>query len=136
MKRIRELDFIRGIAILLVAAYHCAAHPLNGSKSALLDAYVKFLQTFGPNGVDLFFALSGFLVGGLLIRELAESGKLNIGSFIIRRIFKIWPLYYCYLAFIVVTGRHPPSYWFCAASPCWYSISPDSGLIPIPGWIH
>ena len=109
MKRIRELDFIRGIAILLVAAYHCAAHPLNGSKSALLDAYVKFLQTFGPNGVDLFFALSGFLVGGLLIRELAESGKLNIGSFIIRRIFKIWPLYYCYLAFIVVTGRHPLS---------------------------
>ncbi len=46
--------------------------------------------------------LSGFLVGGLLFKEFNTQKKMDIGRFLIRRIFKIWPSYYAYLAFLFV----------------------------------
>lgn len=45
-------------------------------------------------GVDLFFVLSGYLVSGLLFREYQKYGKLNVKRFLIRRGFKIYPLFY------------------------------------------
>ena len=56
----------------------------------------------GHAGVDLFFVLSGFLIGGLLFRELHDRGWLHVGRFIVRRGFKIWPSYAVYLAFVAV----------------------------------
>ena len=52
--------------------------------------------------MDLFFVLSGFLVGGLLFNELRGRGKLDVPRFLIRRGFKIWPSYYVYLAAVAV----------------------------------
>lgn len=54
------------------------------------------------SGVDLFFVLSGFLVGGLLISELRTRGEIDLKRFWIRRGLKIWPSYYLYLAYLVV----------------------------------
>ena len=56
-------------------------------------------------GVDIFFVLSGFLVGGLLIKEWKVRGRINSSSFLIRRGFKIWPQYYAYLLVMLAT-RH------------------------------
>lgn len=80
--RLRELDFLRGIAILLVLVRH---EPFN-----------HFLQRMGWIGVDLFFVLSGFLVSGLLFREHIKYGKILPGRFLIRRGFKIYPIYYIF----------------------------------------
>ena len=78
--RLRELDFLRGIAIVLVLMRH----------QQLFD----FTTKMGWIGVDLFFVLSGFLVSGLLFREYLKFGNIKPGLFLIRRGFKIYPIYY------------------------------------------
>ena len=58
-KREIELDFIRGIAILLVLSFHYRSH-----NRLFSSPFVDRLQSSGWVGVDIFFVLSGFLVGG------------------------------------------------------------------------
>ncbi|HSZ71107.1 MAG TPA: acyltransferase, partial [Cytophagaceae bacterium] len=82
MHRLRELDFLRGIAILLVLLNH--------------QYLFQFTRNIGWIGVDLFFVLSGFLVSGLLFKEYQKSGKIDPMRFLIRRGFKIYPLYYLF----------------------------------------
>jgi peptidoglycan/LPS O-acetylase OafA/YrhL len=100
MKREIELDFLRGIAILMVIDYH--------SPRKLLFTPFRLLgyRPFGWAGVDIFFVLSGFLVGGLLIKEWKVRGTIRTRHFLMRRGFKIWPQYYCYLLLAVLTGHH------------------------------
>jgi peptidoglycan/LPS O-acetylase OafA/YrhL len=78
--RLRELDFLRGIAILLVLMRH--------------QLLFEFTRKMGWIGVDLFFVLSGFLVSGLLFKEYIRFGNIKPGLFLIRRGFKIYPIYY------------------------------------------
>jgi peptidoglycan/LPS O-acetylase OafA/YrhL len=52
-------------------------------------------------GVTIFFTLSGFLITFLLLKELEKTGTIDIKKFYMRRILRIWPLYYVYL-FIVI----------------------------------
>lgn len=52
------------------------------------------LFAFGWTGVDLFFVLSGFLIGRQLWKEQQRTGTINVGRFIIRRGLRIWPLYF------------------------------------------
>jgi peptidoglycan/LPS O-acetylase OafA/YrhL len=80
MKRLRELDFLRGVAILLVFLRH--------------QPFSRYSKNIGWIGVDLFFVLSGFLVSGLLFKEYMRYGKINPGRFLIRRGFKIYPIYF------------------------------------------
>jgi len=98
-QRMIQLDVLRGIAILLVINRH---HLLNAGSSGILRPVAEPLYRMGWSGVDLFFVLSGFLIGGLLFQELRENGSLNIRRFLIRRIFKIWPSYYLYIAYVFV----------------------------------
>ncbi|RDJ98638.1 acyltransferase family protein [Paraburkholderia lacunae] len=99
-----ELDFLRGIAIIAVMGFHFHAVHTN---NFLLQIIEYPLKNFGREGVNLFFTLSGFLVGGLLLRQYAEKGHVNARRFIVRRIFRIWPAYYVLLAFHLLAGRHP-----------------------------
>ena len=82
--RIKGLDFIRGIAILLVLVRH----------STLTD---NIAYHFGWLGVDLFFVLSGFLVSGLLFREYLKNKSVKIGRFLYRRGLKIYPSFYIFV---------------------------------------
>lgn len=83
------LDGLRGLAILLVVLFHC--YYANGATpgSALAYALVPF-RTFN-RGVDLFFVLSGFLIGGILADTRGTAGYYR--SFYTRRAFRILPLY-------------------------------------------
>lgn len=80
VNRLRELDFLRGIAIILVLLRH--------------QHLFQFTTEMGWIGVDLFFVLSGFLVSGLLFKEYLKFGNIKPGLFLIRRGFKIYPIYY------------------------------------------
>jgi peptidoglycan/LPS O-acetylase OafA/YrhL len=104
-----ELDFVRGIAILLVIFYHFRK-PSTGIW--LLDGFNWVLNTGGGHGVDLFFVLSGFLVGGLLLKEYKETHALKPGRFLLRRMFKIWPPFYFLLLFHLFSGHHKASGFF------------------------
>jgi peptidoglycan/LPS O-acetylase OafA/YrhL len=78
--RLTELDFLRGIAVILVLFAH---HYLT-----------IYTATMGWIGVDLFFVLSGFLVSGLLFAEYQKFGNIDTKRFLIRRGFKIYPAFY------------------------------------------
>jgi peptidoglycan/LPS O-acetylase OafA/YrhL len=94
-----KLDALRGIAILLVFGRHQQISPDTAGALAIPAA---LWQRFGWTGVDLFFVLSGFLVGGLLLKEILKFGNLHPGRFLIRRGLKIWPSYYVYLAWVAI----------------------------------
>lgn len=82
-QHVRSLDGVRGLAILLVLALH-------------LFEYFKWFG-FGWMGVDLFFVLSGFLITGILLDSKDKPN--NYRNFIVRRVLRIFPLYYLSLAF-------------------------------------
>jgi peptidoglycan/LPS O-acetylase OafA/YrhL len=86
--RLKQLDALRAIAVLLVMGRHLTWNP------------VWF--RVGWTGVDLFFVLSGFLVSGLLFREYKASGQIRVLRFLGRRAFKIYPAYY-FLLILTVT---------------------------------
>jgi len=54
------------------------------------------------NGVTIFFTLSGFLITYLLLKE-KEISRIKIKDFYVRRVLRIWPLYYLYFALCMIT---------------------------------
>lgn len=99
-----ELDFLRGIAILLVMGAHFQV-PVSGVE--ILDWITHTVKMVGGVGVNLFFSLSGFLVGGLLLKELKSTGEVNAFRFLVRRALKIWPALYFLLLVHFLIGHHP-----------------------------
>lgn len=92
--RLLPLDVLRGIAILLVLF----RHPVVPSSAAgFFRPLAERMETIGWTGVDLFFVLSGFLVGSLLFEEIRTTGRVDVGRFLIRRGLKIWPGYFVLL---------------------------------------
>src|SRR5262249_15856566 len=59
----------------------------------------RLLFASGWMGVSFFFVLSGFLITYLILREIEVNGKLDILAFYVRRVLRIWPLYYLVIAF-------------------------------------
>ena len=81
--RLPELDLLRGVAIVLVLGRHMLWVPL--TSGGISGAIFRAWRNCGWIGVDLFFVLSGFLVGGLLLREGRQFGTLSPVAFLIRR---------------------------------------------------
>jgi peptidoglycan/LPS O-acetylase OafA/YrhL len=92
MSRAPGLDLLRAVAILWVMYYHGAVLGLlpNGDPVA----------TPGWMGVDLFFALSGYLIGSQLLRPLARGQEPDPGRFYLRRALRTLP------AYLVVVGLY------------------------------
>lgn len=89
-----ELDGLRFFAFFLVFIHH---HALFASISS-----VKFLHDFGWIGVDLFFVLSAFLFTKLLTIEYERFSTINFKKFYLRRIFRIWPVYFFIIAISLI----------------------------------
>ena len=102
------LDGLRTIAILLVVNHHFSARfaEVHGDN---FYSRLPFVIN-GWSGVDLFFVLSGFFIGGQLWKELLKDGTISIRRFILRRGLRIWPLFFfIYLCVFVL-------YWPDAAT--------------------
>src|ERR1700730_4353241 len=91
IKRVPELDGIRGIAIAMVIIWHYFTCLESNIAAGSWLAYMPKLTTLCYSGVDLFFVLSGFLIGGLLIDNRESRNFLQV--FYIRRAFRILPAY-------------------------------------------
>jgi len=92
--RIKEIDGIRGVAILLVVSFHYLNNQLLESTGTIGKALCK-ATGFGWVGVDLFFVLSGFLIGRIILRNISSPNLIK--TFFIRRALKIIPNYYLLL---------------------------------------
>jgi peptidoglycan/LPS O-acetylase OafA/YrhL len=88
--RLVALDLLRALAVLLVLGRH-------GKGFEDVPVLAEWRRG-GWVGVDLFFVLSGFLVGGLLFSELTAHGRVALGQFLVRRGLKIYPAFYVLLA--------------------------------------
>jgi peptidoglycan/LPS O-acetylase OafA/YrhL len=109
-KRMPELDGLRGVAILAVVIAHYFGEVPHG---------VPFL-TAGWLGVELFFVLSGFLIGGILMDN--RSSPQFFSTFYIRRAFRIVPIYYIVLAVVLLSSaalRNAHAAWVPPSMPPW-----------------
>jgi peptidoglycan/LPS O-acetylase OafA/YrhL len=91
-QRIPSLDGLRAISVSLVVFSHLFWHSVYASWFALL----------GHLGVRVFFVISGFLITGLLLRELDSTKHINLGKFYLRRTLRIFPPYYFLVLIIIV----------------------------------
>lgn len=90
-----NLDGLRFLCFVSVFFFHAFS---TDDKSIIKNGLYHFIKKdlFGEGnlGVNFFFVLSGFLITYLLIVEKENFGKINIASFYVRRILRIWPLFY------------------------------------------
>jgi peptidoglycan/LPS O-acetylase OafA/YrhL len=127
MKRVPQLDGLRGVAVLLVLVHNtCMSPPL----------HLGLLVANGWMGVDLFFVLSGFLITGILRDSRSSQGYFK--RFYARRCLRIWPLYYSALLFmfVIVPFIRPSeahTVFNARSSPWWsYLLFVQNFLVPVP----
>jgi peptidoglycan/LPS O-acetylase OafA/YrhL len=91
----KGLNELRGIAATLVVVSHIELYK---SRENIANLYQgsshDFIEHLGKNGVYLFFVLSGFLITYLLLSELHQKNDVDATKFYVRRVLRIWPLYY------------------------------------------
>jgi peptidoglycan/LPS O-acetylase OafA/YrhL len=97
--RIKELDGLRGIAVILVISFHLFKRAATLTEQPILREFSN-LTTVGWVGVDIFFALSGFLITSILLK--AKGSEHYFRNFYIRRILRIFPLYYVAIALVLL----------------------------------
>ncbi len=86
-----ELDLLRLLAFTMVFLHHTPAEYV--AWSPLLTQ----INHACASGVQLFFVLSSYLITELLLREREKTGSVHVQAFFMRRILRIWPLYFCFI---------------------------------------
>jgi peptidoglycan/LPS O-acetylase OafA/YrhL len=104
--RIAALDGVRGVAILLVLFFHFTSFM---GHSTLVGRGILNALRAGWAGVELFFALSGFLITGILWDARGVGTGNYFKAFYARRFLRIFPLYYGAIAFILLLGLLVPA---------------------------
>ncbi|MGA2048845.1 MAG: acyltransferase [Terracidiphilus sp.] len=127
-----ELDVVRFLAFLFVFLTHTLPHRGEARVDALLKGYTNLYYNSASAcvfGLSLFFTLSAFLICELLLREKQATGTVHVRQFYIRRILRIWPLYYLGLAlslpFAFPLAAHHDTLvgmsWYAVFLGAWYS---------------
>ena len=104
--RMVGLDVMRFIAVMMVLYAHATnfaeTRRFFGGKIGLFFDALYQLRVGCWVAIDLFFVLSGFLISGLLFQELARTGNVSVSRFLVRRGFKIYPVFWVMLLATVI----------------------------------
>jgi peptidoglycan/LPS O-acetylase OafA/YrhL len=121
------LDVLRLFAFLGVYLFHSYAGAQAVQSGPPWVISLNRLNSAGVFGVDLFFALSAYLITELLLREKRQFGELNVKAFYLRRMLRIWPLYFFAIALALIpffdadrafTWRYATSFLLLAGNWC------------------
>jgi peptidoglycan/LPS O-acetylase OafA/YrhL len=126
-----ELDGLRFYAFLGVFVFHILPEQpafYRGLHLPVPSLWMGIAKS-GASGVDLFFALSAFLITALLLRERQQTGGISLRLFYVRRSLRIWPLYFLVLAVGVVLAHTVPG-----QSLPWYYVV--GYLLFVGNWIN
>jgi peptidoglycan/LPS O-acetylase OafA/YrhL len=139
-----ELDALRFVAFLGVFMHHALPRDPRGylekGFSPLVIEWLLAAKEAGAYGLDLFFALSAYLITELLLREYASRGSFSVSAFYVRRALRIWPLYFTFLLLtvsvvplIIPAEKFGPAYiisfalffgnWVCAVMGIPFSVA-------------
>jgi peptidoglycan/LPS O-acetylase OafA/YrhL len=127
MKKIPQLDAVRGLAVLLVLVHNTNKYP---------SLHLGLISDNGWMGVDLFFVLSGFLITRILLDT--KQSECYFRNFYARRCLRIWPLYYSVLLFmfVIVPFLRPSeahAVFEARSSPWWaFPVFLQNFLVSIP----
>lgn len=130
------LNGLRALAACAVVLAHVSERLVEGG---FIDT--NHFSHFGGYSVTIFFTLSGFLITFLLLKEFEIQSKIDIKKFYIRRILRIWPLYFFYLLLVLILLKFqvPDTIWYYMFMipniPFAFHLSGCS-LITIPLLIH
>ena len=122
------LDGLRGFGSVIVLFYHCVMftgyfdpHGPQAAQAAWLPGFANGFWS----GIDIFFVLSGFLIGRMLIRDLERDGRLYYPSFFIRRGFRIFPAYYLVLSasLFLIAPLDIPVFRFLYLTDAWRTVA-------------
>lgn len=128
------LNELRAFAALFVIFHHIELFKNRDHSGSLFELryFTYFINSVGKNGVYLFFVLSGFLITFLLLKEKEKLNTILFRKFFLRRIFRIWPLYYLIVAigFVLVPYlagtfdlfKNTPYYFELISNPENYSL--------------
>lgn len=109
-----ELDLLRLLAFLLVFALHGPRLTEFGPDiphwKALLAYVFNRVALSGQAGLPLFFFLSSYLITELLLREKERTSRIHLKAFYVRRVLRIWPLYFAGVALGVLLGLLNPTF--------------------------
>jgi peptidoglycan/LPS O-acetylase OafA/YrhL len=98
------LNGLRGIGCLLVLAHHVASFSGNLSSgpnnAERLDGFFQVINTLWI-GVDIFFVISGFLIGRILMNNISRRGSVEFPRFFLRRAMRVFPAFYLVLTLAV-----------------------------------
>lgn len=101
-----NLDGLRFIAFISVFINHSIGCLLYKHHNKYYEFIRDRILMSGDMGVNLFFVLSGFLITYLLLKEKELNGRINIRDFYIRRVLRIWPVYFLVVALCLFVFPH------------------------------
>jgi len=99
--RIPSLDGLRALSITMVLIDHATVDYAAASGHPVITAILGVVGD-GNLGVFIFFVISGLLITTLLLKEERQTGRISLKHFYIRRVFRIFPAYYSYLAAVAI----------------------------------
>lgn len=130
-----ELDGLRGFVVLLIVFHHYVNYPLKPADGTVIY-YAMIPLRLAWTGVDLFFVLSGFLVGGMLISNRDSTAFFR--TFYLRRAYRILPLYlvlltasYFLFPRVMGVGRPPLLPYLTFTQNFWMALSGTFGVITL-----
>ena len=122
-----NLDGLRFFAFLAVFLFHSFYTKEPVVEKSYFFLIFKNITRHGDLGVNLFFVLSGFLITYLLLNEKELRGQIDIPAFYMRRVLRIWPLYFLmvfigFVIFPIIKARFGETAYIEPARP-WYYIA-------------
>jgi peptidoglycan/LPS O-acetylase OafA/YrhL len=126
-----QLNALRGLGVLSVFFYHAYTNINFGST--FIGRFLQFIHTHVYFSMDMFFALSAFIITHLAFAEYTYTNNFSFKNFIVRRVLRIWPLYFLLLIityFVMVPLSNKYNFSFAAPEGYWYFLFIANFIIP------